>query len=182
MALVVSLGLAVLRFYEWWNARHRVFVVARSMTVGAPSGDDDARTANHSHVAVTVTTQGAPVAISRVGFELVSSAPVSTQGPTLGTVRVPLRLLGADFPPTGFGDPVNLASGTAKTWVTTLDVPPYDYTTMRGYVFRATVELTNGKTHRSEPFWHAPTPPEGWFVDDSSARDATEHPGDGAAS
>ena len=165
VALVVSTGLALLRISEWWNARHRVYVVCRSMTVAVPAEDGE-RTSNRSCVAVTVTTEGRPVAINAIRFEIVGEAPDPSQGPTMGSVDSLIAPSTSGFPPTGFGDPVNLTSGAGQTWTISLDVPPYGYTTVNGYMFRGTVELTNGKSFKSDTFWHVPSPPDGWSEED----------------
>ena len=51
-------------------------------------------------------------------------------------------------------------------WTISLDVPPYQYAPANGYMFRGTVELTNGKSFRSDPFWHVPSPMGGWLEGD----------------
>ena len=51
-------------------------------------------------------------------------------------------------------------------WATSLDVPPYDYTPLSGHIFHCVVELTNGKSFKSDPFWHVPSPPGGWSEED----------------
>lgn len=161
VALVVSIGLAGIRFSEWWQARHRVHVECKSMTLGIPSKIGGG-TSNRSYVAITVTTEGRPIAISRIGFELLGDAPDPSQGPQMGSVNELAGSSTAGYPPTGFGNPVNLADGSSQTWVASLDVPPFDYSPVKGYSFRAKVQLTNGKCFWSDPFWHIPSPISGF--------------------
>ena len=85
-ALAVSTGLALLRISEWWNARHRVYVVCRSTTVAVP-GSDGQGPSNRSYVAITVTTEGRPVAINAIRFDIVGEAPDPSQGPVMGSVE-----------------------------------------------------------------------------------------------
>ncbi len=70
VALVVSTGLAARRVSEWWHARHRVYVVCRSVTAASP-GKGGGGTFSRSYVAVTVTTEGQPAAINAISFEIV---------------------------------------------------------------------------------------------------------------
>lgn len=164
IALVVSVGLGIIRVAEWWQARHRVHVDCRSMTAGVPSATGGV--SNRSYVAITVTTEGKPIAISRIECCLLSDAPDPAQGPQMGSVDELAALSTSGFPPTGFGNPVNLSDGTSQTWVASLDVPPFEYSPFNGYMFRAKVHLTNGKTFDSEPFWHVPSPVDGWSEED----------------
>ncbi|CDP48929.1 Hypothetical protein PFCIRM119_04820 [Propionibacterium freudenreichii] len=168
-ALIISIVLAVVRLAEWWTNRRRKYVTCQSQSVGIPAGDGKS-VSTRSYVTVTVTTEGAPIAIARLGFELVGESSESTQEPGMGSVNDIPTLSRAGLPPTGFGDPVNLASGTSEAWAVSLSVPPFDYSTMVGYMFRADVELTNGKHMYSKPFWHVPSPPMGWSGDDVNAR------------
>ncbi len=84
----------------------------------------------------------------------------------MGSVDALTGLPTSGFPPIGFGDQVNLASGESRMWTISLDVPPFDYTPIKGYMFRGTVELTNGKSFQSSPFWHVPSPRSGWSEED----------------
>lgn len=85
VALAVSIGLAVLRMSEWWNARHRVYVACRSMTVAIPGTGGDG-TSNRSYVTITVTTEGRPVAINAIRFEIEGEAPDPSRGPVISSV------------------------------------------------------------------------------------------------
>lgn len=60
------------------------------------------------------------------------------------------------------GGPVNLASGASEMWTVSLDVTPYEYAPVKGYMFRGTVELQNGKSFNADQFWHVPSPRGGW--------------------
>ncbi len=161
VALVVSVVLAVLKIFEWSSNRHRVHVVCRSNTVAIPSRDSEGMS-NQTYVSLTVTTEGRPVSINAIRFELVGEAPDPSQGPIMGSLDSLIPLSSPGYPPTGFGPPVNLKAGASERWTISLNVPPFDYSPANGYLFRCTAELTNGKTFRSDPFWHVPSPRGGW--------------------
>lgn len=160
-ALVISAGLAAMKVNEWWRGRHRVYVVCKSMTrtVASKLGHGTSR---KSIVAITVTTEGKPISIDRIEFQLMGGAPDPTQGPQIGSVNGMAEFRNAEFPPTGFGNPFNLADGRSQTWIMSLDVPPFDYGPFKGFMFRGEVLLTTGQSYKSGPFWHVPTPVDGW--------------------
>jgi len=169
VALVVSTGLAILRISEWRNARHRVYVVCSSKTIAVPVAGGEG-VSNQTYVAITVTTEGRPVAINAIRFEIVGEAPDPSQGPVMVSVDSSIAPHTSGFPPVDDGDPVNLASGAGQSWSVSLAVPPYDYTAFSGYMFRGRVELTNGKVFKSDPFWHVSSPPNGWSEEDLAKR------------
>lgn len=172
-------ALVLAAFSTYWSTvrtRHRVLVTARHTSQGIFRSDG--RVANHSWVEVTVSTIMRPVAVHAVTFE---HADPGRDGHNISWRSLPVELTnfrqmlnaaGAGevavipgMPPQGMGSQSHrLEDGASVTWACALGEPYGPDGPPAGKYYRAVVALADRRTIRSEPFWHAQTPEEGFFV------------------
>ncbi len=169
-ALAFSAGSLFASGFTLWRTRHRVTVACRTATVALPGVGG--ATENHTYVVVTVRNVGRPVAVEEVSFERVHQSQDESNagwGSVPRAVRYALPVF--EMPP-GFGtESPRLEDGESAKWACSLGWPfdpsdlgePFDLSRLpKPSNFRAVLILANGKTVRSEPFWHLQTPESGW--------------------
>lgn len=47
-------------------------------------------------------------------------------------------------------------------WAVGIGSPPFDFRFGEAKKYRVEIELANGNTYRSKPFWHSQSPIAGW--------------------
>jgi hypothetical protein len=162
-ALGISAVTASIQIANWHRGRHRVTLHARSSTIAGGPGEAPV---NHTYVMLTVRNTGRAISVENVQFE-VSEGADAGQGASWSTAPSGVTALVPYEPlPTVFTPGVLLPDGGSRNWVLSLHGPSDAEWPGPSTQFVATVELSNGKTIHSEPFWHHQTPSEGWVVAD----------------
>lgn len=154
----IALAAFLLSVVAVWRTRHRVPVVARSVTAsGGPGGDR-----NFTFVMLTVGSIGRAISVENVSFQAVDG-PKTGQGATWGNPPdIATTLYPFEPIPSHMTRGLLIPDGDSHTWSLSLNPPP----SMRGkpwdrVQYVAEVKLSNGKTKQSR-FWHAQSPLEGW--------------------
>lgn len=133
------------------------------MTAGIPAGGS---TVNKSYVSIRLSTDRRPVSVVRVGVVADGKGAGYVESSQIWSIDPPLPGTSPSFPPVGFGEPTNVSDGESVVWAVGIGSSPSEFRIGDSKKYRVEVELANGKTCRSKPFWHSQSPIAGWTAQD----------------